>query len=69
MNKSKMIMSFCNCRKEVNECIVLFTEMPSVMDIVARKKWEAWKSKSGISKEEAQKSYINYVQTLVSKYS
>ncbi|XKL60521.1 hypothetical protein PGB90_007578 [Kerria lacca] len=45
------------------------TEKPSLLELKAKRKWESWKSKSGISKEDAQQSYINYAKSLVSKYS
>jgi len=40
------------------------TAKPGVFDIQGKYKWEAWNKKKGISKEEAQASYIAYVENI-----
>ena len=40
-------------------------EKPAMFDFVAAAKLNAWKTKAGVSKEEAQQKYIDYVGQLV----
>jgi acyl-CoA-binding protein len=40
---------------------------PGILDIKGRAKFDAWKKIAGLSKEEAQSSYIGLVQDLVAK--
>lgn len=40
-------------------------EKPAMFDFVAAAKFNAWKTKAGVSKEEAQQKYIDYVGQLV----
>lgn len=35
-----------------------------MMDFVGRAKWDAWNSLGNMSQEEAQKNYINFVNSL-----
>jgi acyl-CoA-binding protein len=37
---------------------------PKMFDFVAQAKYNAWKSKAGMPKEEAMKKYIDYVNSL-----
>ena len=41
------------------------TPQPWAVQLEARAKWDAWKSKEGLSKEECMKKYIAYVDTLL----
>ena len=40
-------------------------EKPAMFDFVAAAKLNAWKTKAGVGKEEAQQKYIDYVGQLV----
>jgi acyl-CoA thioester hydrolase len=42
-------------------------DKPAMFDFVAAAKYNAWNGKKGISKEEAQQKYIDYVQVLFKK--
>lgn len=44
-------------------------DKPTILELKGKKKWESWTSKKGISKDDAQKFYVDHVQTLISKYS
>lgn len=39
-------------------------DKPAMFDFVAAAKYNAWSAKKGISREEAQKKYIDYVESL-----
>ncbi|MCB0507570.1 MAG: acyl-CoA-binding protein [Chitinophagales bacterium] len=41
------------------------TSKPGMFDIKGKFKWEAWKSKSGMSKADAQQKYIDLVSELL----
>ena len=41
------------------------TKRPGMMDFVGRAKWDAWNSLGSMSQEEAQKTYIQLVDSLV----
>ena len=43
-------------------------DRPSMFYYKERAKWDNWNSRKGISKEEAEKSYIGIVDALMSKY-
>ncbi|RKP25835.1 acyl-CoA-binding protein-like protein [Syncephalis pseudoplumigaleata] len=43
------------------------TAKPSMFNLVAKSKWEAWAANKDMSKEEAQQKYIDYVEELRSK--
>lgn len=45
------------------------TAKPGILDPKGRKKWEAWTSKKGLSKEEAMTQYIAYVKASIEKYA
>lgn len=40
------------------------TPKPGLFDLKGKAKWEAWNSKRGLSKEDAQKQYIDFVRSL-----
>ncbi|CAL8406519.1 unnamed protein product [Arctogadus glacialis] len=46
----------------------VITERPGMLDFVGKKKWDAWKSRKGLSKEEATKGYIKAVEDFKVKY-
>ena len=41
------------------------TSKPWAVQLEARAKWDAWKSKDGLSKEEAMETYIKLVESLL----
>ncbi|KAF9895670.1 Acyl-CoA-binding domain-containing protein 1, partial [Lobosporangium transversale] len=41
------------------------TTRPGMFDIKGKAKWDAWDQKKGVSKEAAEKEYIELVNTLV----
>lgn len=41
------------------------TKRPGMMDFVGRAKWDAWNAMGNMSQEEAQKAYIQLVDSLV----
>lgn len=42
-------------------------EKPAMFDFIAAAKYNAWCAKKGISKENAQQKYIDYVNSLLKK--
>ncbi|XP_065053174.1 acyl-CoA-binding protein-like [Rhopilema esculentum] len=44
------------------------TERPGFLDFTGKSKHDAWSSKKGMSKEEAQEKYIKLAEELKSKY-
>lgn len=42
-------------------------EKPAMFDFVAAAKYNAWEAKRGMSTEEAQQKYIDYVDSLLKK--
>ncbi|MBI3520451.1 MAG: acyl-CoA-binding protein [Bacteroidetes bacterium] len=42
-------------------------DKPGMFDFVAAAKYNAWNAKKGMSKEEAQQKYIDYVDSLLKK--
>ena len=42
-------------------------DKPAMFDFVAAAKYNAWNAKKGISKEDAQQKYIDYVEDLFKK--
>ena len=40
-----------------------------MFDIAGKAKWQAWSDVKGKSKEEAQQAYIDFVETLKTKYA
>lgn len=45
------------------------TDKPGIFDLKGRYKWDAWTKNKGMSKEEAQKRYIEHVKQLKAKYA
>ncbi|MCS6820006.1 MAG: acyl-CoA-binding protein [Chitinophagales bacterium] len=45
------------------------TKEPGFFDLKEKFKWNHWKSKSGMKKEEAMKAYVELVEQLLNKYS
>ena len=45
------------------------TNRPGMFDMKGKYKWDKWNSHKGMNKEEAEKKYIELVQSLLSKYS
>ena len=44
------------------------TERPSFWDLVGKAKWDSWKTYEGISESAAKLMYIQFVDSLISKY-
>lgn len=44
------------------------TSRPGMLDLKGKAKWDAWKSKDGMSQNDAKEAYIKFVDTLVEKY-
>ena len=44
-------------------------DRPSMFSFEARKKWDAWNEKKGISKSVAMQSYIDFVKQISPKYT
>merc|ERR1711962_1269930 len=44
------------------------TSRPGILDQKGRAKWDAWNGIKGMSKEEADKLYVEYVEKLKAKY-
>ena len=44
------------------------TSKPGTLDLKGKAKWEAWKSKENMSKDDAKEAYIKLVNTLQQKY-
>ena len=44
------------------------TEHPGMLDIKGKAKWDSWKSKEGISQDEAKEKYIVYSKEMVEKH-
>ena len=61
------------CIKFLSNCYIhirqLFcTARPGMLDLKGKAKWDAWKSKDGMSQNDAKEAYIKFVDTLVEKY-
>merc|ERR1711953_1558604 len=44
------------------------TERPGMLDFKGKAKWDSWKSKEGISQDEATEKYIAYSKEMVEKH-
>lgn len=44
------------------------TDRPGMLDFKGKAKWDAWNAKKGTSKEDAEKAYIDLVESLKSKF-
>jgi len=45
------------------------TTRPGMLDMKGKAKWDAWNGIKGMSKEEADRLYVEYVEKLKAKYS
>jgi len=45
------------------------TEQPSMFSMKERAKWDAWKEKEGMSKEDAMEQYVALANELATKYN
>ncbi|KAM4600699.1 acyl-CoA-binding domain-containing protein 7 [Polymixia lowei] len=43
-------------------------DKPGMMDMKGKAKWEAWKSRKGMSKEDAMSAYITLAKDIINKY-
>jgi diazepam-binding inhibitor (GABA receptor modulating acyl-CoA-binding protein) len=41
------------------------TDRPGMLDFKGKAKWDAWSGKKGLSKEDAQKEYIELIEALL----
>ncbi|XP_076757958.1 acyl-CoA-binding domain-containing protein 7-like [Xylocopa sonorina] len=41
---------------------------PAVSDVKAKAKWDAWKTKEGMSQNDAKEAYVNVANKLIGKY-
>eukprot|EP00775_Hariotina_reticulata_P011118 gene11118-11272_t len=48
--------------------VVPYAAKPGLLDLKGRKKWDAWNSKKGMSKEDAMKAYVELADKLLAKY-
>jgi diazepam-binding inhibitor (GABA receptor modulating acyl-CoA-binding protein) len=44
------------------------TERPGMFDFTGKAKWDAWKGREGLSKDDAEKQYILVVKRLTDTY-
>ncbi|XP_037310628.1 acyl-CoA-binding domain-containing protein 7 [Pungitius pungitius] len=44
------------------------TDRPGMMDFKGKAKWDAWSSRKGMSKDDAESAYITLAKEVVSKY-
>ena len=44
------------------------TDRPGMFDFKGKAKWDNWQSRKGLSKEEAEKKYIELAKSLMEKY-
>ena len=49
----------------VGDCNI---DRPGIFDLKGRAKWDNWNSRKGMSKEDAEKAYIELANKLMSKY-
>ncbi|PWN41252.1 acyl-CoA-binding protein [Ceraceosorus guamensis] len=45
------------------------TSRPGMMDFTGKAKWDAWKSREGLSADEAKKEYVDHLLSLLDKHS
>ncbi|KAL0985403.1 hypothetical protein UPYG_G00156440 [Umbra pygmaea] len=43
-------------------------DKPGSLDMKAKAKWEAWNSRTGMSKEDAMTAYISHAKDIITKY-
>tara|TARA_B100000925_G_scaffold291892_1_gene282232 strand:+ start:3317 stop:3586 length:270 start_codon:yes stop_codon:yes gene_type:complete len=46
----------------------VFGSRPSLINVKARAKWDAWKKLTGVQKDQAMENYSSTVEELVSRY-
>ncbi|XP_015172563.1 PREDICTED: acyl-CoA-binding protein homolog [Polistes dominula] len=44
------------------------TQKPGMFDLKGKAKWQSWNDKKGLSKEDAKKAYVEWVNNLMEKY-
>merc|ERR1739842_198772 len=44
------------------------TERPGMLDFKGKAKWDSWKSKEGISQDDAKEKYMAYAKEMVEKH-
>ncbi|XP_052803981.1 acyl-CoA-binding protein homolog [Mya arenaria] len=44
------------------------TERPGMLDFKGKAKWDAWSAKKGLSKEDAEKAYVDLAKRLGEQY-
>ncbi|XP_033639682.1 acyl-CoA-binding protein-like [Asterias rubens] len=44
------------------------TDRPGMLDLKGKAKWDAWNGIKGMTKEEADRLYVEYVEKLKTKY-
>jgi len=44
------------------------TERPGMLDFKGKSKWDAWSSRKGMSKEDAERQYIQVAKRLIATY-
>lgn len=46
----------------------MITARPGMLDLKGKVKWDMWKSKEGITENDAKEAYIKLVNTLLEQY-
>ncbi|KAM8869661.1 acyl-CoA-binding domain-containing protein 7 [Spinachia spinachia] len=44
------------------------TDRPGMMDLKGKAKWDAWNSRNGMSKDDAESAYVKLAKEVISKY-
>jgi len=44
------------------------TDRPGMLDFKGKAKWDAWSGRKGMTKEDAEKQYIDFVQKMIATY-
>ena len=47
----------------------MHSDRPGMMDFKGKAKWDAWKSKSGMTQEAAKEAYVAKVTEVIAKYA
>lgn len=45
------------------------TARPGMFDLKGKAKWDAWNAQKGTSKEDAERKYIDFVKSVMAKYT
>lgn len=48
---------------------LMHSDRPGMMDFKGKAKWDAWKSKSGMTQEAAKEAYVAKVTEVIAKYA